>query len=155
MQKERKIGWELMGVTNLLRRCICYNQHHGFNEPISGMQHIIMVFLFENHGKQEVFQKDIEAKLHMRRSTATGILQNMEKNGLIIRRTAARDARLKELVLTDKALSIKEAADKRAKRIESEIKYGLTSDEQEELLRLLDKVKDNLNKLYEEESKSV
>ncbi len=41
-----------------------------------------------NEGK-EIFQKDIEAEFNIRRSTATGILKLMEKNGFINRQTSA------------------------------------------------------------------
>lgn len=142
--KKDNISWELMGVSNLLRRTMCFQSCAEPESHTSMMQHWIMGFLFDNLGKAEVFQKDIEAQLHMRRSTATGILKNMEKNELIIRRSVARDARLKEIVLTEKALAVKDMIDERAKRVEMALKQGITADEQAELLRILDKVKFNL-----------
>ena len=42
----------------------------------------------------------------MSRSTATGILQLMEKNGLILRESVASDARLKSLIPTEKAADL-------------------------------------------------
>jgi DNA-binding MarR family transcriptional regulator len=52
------------------------------------MQNWIIGFLDMNEGK-EIFQKDIEAEFNIRRSTATGILKLMEKNGFINRQTSA------------------------------------------------------------------
>ena len=36
-----------------------------------------------------MFQRDVEAEFNIRRSTATGILQLMEKNGFLLREPVA------------------------------------------------------------------
>ena len=54
------------------------------------------------------YQRDVEAAFGLSRSTATGILQLMEKNGLIQRESAADDARLKSLIPTAKAAELEE-----------------------------------------------
>ena len=63
------------------------------------MQGWIIGYLYQNRDK-EVFQRDIQEQFSIRRSTVTGILQLMEKNGLITRSSVERDARLKKLELT-------------------------------------------------------
>ena len=58
--------------------------------------------------KKDIYQKDIEKEFQIRRSTATGILQLLEKNGFVIRETVEWDARLKKLVPTAKAEGVRE-----------------------------------------------
>ena len=67
------------------------------------MQGWIIGYLYR-HSDEDVFQKDLEAEFQMARSTASGILQSMEKKQLIIRESIPRDARLKRLVLTPKGM---------------------------------------------------
>ena len=56
---------------------------------------------------REVYQKDIEEEFRIRKSTATGILQLMEKNGFISRESSKKDARLKRIVPTPKAEALR------------------------------------------------
>lgn len=50
----------------------------------------------------EVLQRDLETEFNIKRSTATLILQRMEKKGLIIRTVAKKDGRQKAVQLTIK-----------------------------------------------------
>ena len=61
------------------------------------------------NSKQDVcndFKLFIEKQFDIRRSTVTNILQGMEKQELIIRKSVNNDARLKMILLTDKAKNI-------------------------------------------------
>lgn len=53
-------------------------------------------------------QKEIEAEFNIRRSTTTGILQRMEKEGLIRREALPDDSRQKMILLTAKADRVKQ-----------------------------------------------
>ena len=50
---------------------------------------------------QEMFQKDIEHEFNIRRSTASTLLKRMEDKGLIRRVESNKDARQKQVILTD------------------------------------------------------
>ena len=52
--------------------------------------------------QEEVLQRDLEQEFNIRRSTATLILQRMEKKDLIKRTPAQIDARQRAVVLTNK-----------------------------------------------------
>ena len=60
----------------------------------------IIKYLFFNSDKI-IYQKDIEKELGLRGSTASGILNTMEKNNFIIRLKCNGDARKKQIKLTD------------------------------------------------------
>jgi len=49
--------------------------------------------------ENEVYQKDLEDVLDLRRATVSGVLQTMEKNSLIERVASDKDARTKKIIL--------------------------------------------------------
>ena len=95
MKGERHVGGEIRMLSNLIKRCM----DDGMPPETTGMQGWIIGFLHRNEDR-DMFQRDVEAEFNIRRSTATGILQLMEKNGFLLREPVAYDARLKKLVLT-------------------------------------------------------
>ena len=80
----------------------------------------------------------------MRRATVAEILSLMEKNGLIERKSRSEDARLKEILLTDKSLEIKKNIDKEIKKVEKTLRKGLTEEELKNFKNILDKMSKNL-----------
>ncbi len=97
--------------------------------------------------KGDIFQKDIETKYAIRRSTATGILQLMEKNGLITREPVDYDARLKKIVLTKKALAVSRQAHLNVFDLEKQLTKGMSAEELAVLRSLIWKMKANLEEL--------
>lgn len=77
------------------------------DDGLTTMQkHVLKHILLETMHR-EVYQKDIEEEFQIRKSTATGILQLMEKNGFISRESSKKDARLKRIVPTPKAEALR------------------------------------------------
>ena len=87
---------------------------------ITGVQSRIMHYIL-------VFQRDVESAFGLSRSTATGILQLMEKNGLILREREASDARLKVLTPTAKAAHLDAQVDEYLHQMEQCLTNGLSS----------------------------
>ncbi|HIS52269.1 MAG TPA: MarR family transcriptional regulator [Candidatus Onthomonas avicola] len=73
------------------------------NLGITGVQSRVICYILVHCQDGLVFQRDIERAFGLSRSTATGILQLLEKNGMIRRESVASDARLKSLVPTRRA----------------------------------------------------
>lgn len=96
---------------------------------LTGVQSRIMHYILVKCADGPVFQRDVESAFGMSRSTATGILQLMEKNGLILRESVASDARLKSLVPTDKAAHLDAQIGESLRQTEQRLTQGL-SDEQ-------------------------
>ena len=71
-------------------------------KDFSGSQGRTLHFLLAQ--TDDIFQKDIEEEYSIRPSTATELLKQMEKNGLILREKVHYDNRMKKIDLTDKAL---------------------------------------------------
>jgi DNA-binding MarR family transcriptional regulator len=106
------------------------------------MQMWIIGFLEINEGK-EIFQKDIETEFNIRRSTATGVLQIMEKDGFIVRQAVDRDARLKQILLTPRAKDLALRVKKKIKAADDELANGLSKQELDSFFDIIDKIKKN------------
>ncbi|MGI6404226.1 MAG: MarR family winged helix-turn-helix transcriptional regulator [Oscillospiraceae bacterium] len=108
------------------------------------MQQAVIWYLGQRAG-QDIFQRDLEKAFHMRRSTATGILQLMERDDLLIRKPVPHDRRLKKLCLTEKALSLHHQAVLKLTRFEELLIQGLTQEELETFNRVVAKMIANLS----------
>src|SRR5690606_11030047 len=93
---------------------------------------------------EPVYQRDIEREFRIRRATVTGVLQLMERNGLIIREPVEHDARLKRITLTPKALELHECNVRRFKEFEVFLRRGLSEDELASFFAVVEKLKKNL-----------
>lgn len=112
----------------------------------------IIGYLFEQRNN-DVFQKDIENRFGIRRSTVTKLLQLMESNGLIKRTAVASDARLKKITLTEKAVSMHEHFREEIDNFEAALSKGLTEEEKEMFFRLTDKIYNNLTEQERNDTK--
>ena len=70
---------------------------------LTPMQGHVLKFILLETLHRDIYQKNIEEEFQIRKSTASGILKLMEKNGFIYRETVKEDARLKRLLPTKKA----------------------------------------------------
>ncbi len=113
---------------------------------ITGVQSAMIGFIYEKSKEKDVFAKDIEKNFDIRRASIAGMLQNMEKNGLIKRETIDNDARLRRIVLTDKALEIRKEVRKNIRKVEKQAVEGLTKEEIRSYVELTKKMSTNLEK---------
>lgn len=64
------------------------------------VQFLVMKLIYLTPEGQDIFQKDLEAALDVRRSTISNVLGLLEKKDYIRRESVPSDARLKKLTLT-------------------------------------------------------
>ena len=140
MEKKRA-GHEIKTISNLLKREI--SGMFSEEEHITGMQGRIMGYLY-HHREDEIFQRDIENEFLIRRSTVTGILQLIEKNDLIYRQSVAKDARLKQLKLTPKAIAANQRIEEKIDRMEAKLVRGISETDMELFYTIVDRMKKNL-----------
>lgn len=130
---------QMRRVNNLIFRKI--NQFHRENEveDVTPMHEWILSYLFW-HRDEPVYQRDIEREFSITRSTVTNILQLMERKGYITRQSVEQDARLKQLVLTEKGRQFHEDTMRAFHQTDEYVAGLLTEEENTELLRLLNKL---------------
>jgi len=112
-------------------------------ENVTAIQVWIIRYLHE-HREGAVFQRDIEKNFTITRSTVTGVLKGMEKNGLILRMSVPEDARLKWLTLTEKGENLYQSVCRHIEETEAQLVKGLSGEEIDIFFQLLDKIKENL-----------
>ena len=93
---------------------------------------------------KSIFQKDIENTFSIRRSTVSNMLKLMEKKGYIRRETVSSDARLKKLVLTQKALDADRMLKTQLAEKERMLRRNISDEELEVFYRVLDKIRGNI-----------
>lgn len=133
---------EIRSLHNMINRYLTVNMPEETRIATGGNTHII-VYL-ERHEDQDVFQYDIEQRFSITRSTASRVLSLMEKKGLIERQSVPYDARLRKIVLTDKARAIAEMLRDNAASMERVLLDGLDAHDTARLLELLEHMKRNL-----------
>lgn len=142
MAEQRHLGFEIRTLNNCVKRFVQSKKPPEFQES-TGVHGWAIRYFYENRDK-DVFQRDFEARFSIRRSTATNMLKLMEKNGLITRKSVSYDARLKKIVLTEKAIEIHKKATKNIEMIENTLKRGITEEELLSFYSVADKIKANL-----------
>jgi len=143
MKERNNIGLKVRMLSNLIKRDVEKGKSEmGLSLP-KGINGWAISYFFDNSDK-DIFQKDFEAEFSIRRSTASNILKTMEQNGFIKRVSVESDARLKKIVLTEKAVNIHKAVLNNINKREERLKKGLTQQEISSFLQIADKLIANM-----------
>ena len=94
--------------------------------------------------ERDIFQKDIEETLQLRRSTVSTLLQGMEKKGFITRESVAYDARVKKIGLTQKAIYLHSQIVSTLDGFEAKLTQDIDENELKVFLTVLNKMNHNL-----------
>ncbi len=146
------IGFQVNTLSHLIKRFMDHTAFGPDRDPITGIQGWIIGYLYDNREK-DVFQRDVQAHFSVRRSTVTGILQLMEKNGMITRRSVEYDARLKKLELTPAAIQRHERFHQHIRETEAQISNGLSPEERKDFIRLCEKLRLHIEALENEKGR--
>ncbi len=143
MQERKDIGFKIRMLSNLIRRDVEKSRNRmGLVLP-KGINGWAISYFFENREK-DIFQRDFEAEFSIRRSTASSILKTMEQNGFIERKSVSYDARLKKIVLTEKAIKIHKNVIADIERREKILRNGISEEEIDSFLNTLKKLSANM-----------
>ena len=100
------------------------------NDRATLMQGWIIGFLSDREKNHlETFQKDIEEEFSINRSTTSEMLKLMTKRGMIQRLPVEKDARLKQIVLTEKSRAINDHIDQTLRKMYRNLTDGITEEE--------------------------
>ncbi|WP_372662382.1 MarR family winged helix-turn-helix transcriptional regulator [Cohnella sp.] len=143
MKPPDAISFEIKVLANLIKRKLDDGSSDGGEDGLTGMQGWIIGYVRANSDRV-VFQRDIEKDFNIRRATVTGVLQLMERNGLIVRESVGHDARLKKITLTPKANLLHERVVQRFMEFENDLRCGLSEEEIASFFGIVEKLKKNL-----------
>lgn len=137
------VGKVIHELDNLLyRNMLAQGKKYNYDQ-MTVMNGWILRYLSKNEGK-EIFQKDIENEFGITKSTVAGIIKLMEQKGFITRVSVPRDARLKQLVLTDMGREYDEKMGSQVRQSNLRLQKNITKEEMEIFLRVIDKIKQNV-----------
>ena len=147
MEKQRlqdpghDVGKLINMISHQLKRQMCID---GDEDGLTNMQKIVLHHIMFESLTRDVYQKDLEKEFRIRRSTATGILQLLEKNGFVVREPVKQDARLKKIVPTEKATGLRERILKNIRDMEALLRKDVSSEDMEICVQVLEKMSENL-----------
>lgn len=142
MQKDKRIGFEIRTLNNLIKRSFDNARPPEF-DCATGIHGWAIGYLYEKRG-EDVFQRDFEEQFSIRRSTATKILQLMEKNRLIRRESVKGDARLKKIILTERGMEIHRKIVDIITEKENQLAQNISPAELDTFFAVIEKIKANL-----------
>ena len=117
---------------------------------LTSQQGRILFYIFRNNLiNKEVHQVDIEKQFHLSKSTVSGLVKRMEKNGLINR---IQSHPYYSLTLTDKSRGIIDNIHNNRIKIVDKLSQGLTQEQQKEITNALEIMIKNMEK---EETENV
>lgn len=118
------------------------------NSVLTPTQMEIIEYIKENENK-EIYQKDLENVLNLRRATVSGVLQTMEKNGILERITHPSDARAKRIILNKSAERLFNVGEHKVKELESIITKNISVEDITIFSSVLNKMISNLKEEQE------
>ena len=134
-EEDRKIGPEIHCTDLKLSRNLSAHVRKSGVDEVTMMHGWIIRYLYENR-EQDIFQKDIEQRFAVGRSTVTNLIQLMEKKGFVKRESVKQDARLKKVILTEDIVE----------HIEEELSEGISEEELHIFYKVLDRINQNVKK---------
>lgn len=134
-----KIGMEIRALSKYIGRYLNSIQKQ---YDITGPQGLILIYIYQS--EKDVYQKDIEKFFNIRRSSATGLITSLEEKEYITRESVASDARLKKLILTDKAKNAVSLVDEQVFDLEEKMMQGISEEEIEFFRKIIAKMTKNL-----------
>ena len=141
--KEKPVGMMLRQLNNLITRYMERSPVKQQVHKITGTNGWIIGYIAK-HSDQDIFQKDLEKRFGITRSTASKVLTLMAHKDLILRQSVPYDARLKKITLTQKALDLNEMLREDAEIFETKLTEGFSEEELANLQDYLERMKRNM-----------
>ena len=143
MDREKDIGFSVRRLSNLIKRDVESSRIKLGIDPVKGINGWAIKYFYDNRDK-DIFQKDFETEFSIRRSTASCILKTMEQKGLIERLSVESDARLKKIVLTNKAIEIHHKITEEIEHRELRLRQGIEPEDLEIFFKVMKQLSLNM-----------
>ena len=149
---ERAIGIELRKRANLTCRYFEQQTNKKTVDDITGTNGWIIGYIAYQESKgQPVYQRDLETRFGVTRSTASKVVSLMAQKGRVEQQSVPEDKRLRRLVRTPKAEEVKRLMDADHSSFEETLRRGFSESELQTLFSLLDRLKENLKRMDQRE----
>ncbi len=142
MNEPETIGFKIRELSLLIGR---YMERTNEDGHIRGPQGFALGYLVHNRDK-EIYQKDLEERLSIRKPTASNLVDRMIKNGFLTTAPSQKDKRLKRLIVTEKAIQATIEIEKQIEDSEKRMKQGVSEEELAQFFTTLEKFKQNIQR---------
>ena len=143
---EKDIYCQIKELEILICRLI-HSKNPNIIKPPTITQARIMKYIFENNSK-DIYQKDLEKALNLRRATVSEVLATMERKGLIIRSENPNDARSKKIELAQLDNNKKRQMKEQMQQLEKALTQDISKEELLTFSLVLRKMQNNIKKQY-------
>lgn len=140
LSKEVAVGLNLTGCK--LKQFIAMKLRQ--NEIPLTPEQFLLIDLLWNHGSMS--QQQLADMMHKDKNSVTQLVDAIERKGFVVRQQNAKDRRSNTLVLTKKAIELRDEAKKKGISILDEMLEGISEEELRAFLTTLDKLNDNMSK---------
>ena len=148
LKSARHLGGDIHCVSMAIRRALDTFISTRVSPELTGTRGMVLGFISRCTAEgKAVYQRDIEDHFRIRPPSVTGLLKAMEQDGFIVRTSAAQDARLKSLALTEKGRACDQALRTCIDAFERELRKGLNDVQLDQLQRILALLFQNANAL--------
>lgn len=146
--KKYKVLYDIKSLEILIMRTFTRDMHLQCSKtkkfPTPTQMQIIEYIV---NAKTDVYQKDLESVLNLRRATVSGVLQTMERNDLIKRDASDEDARVKKIILNPKTMESFLEHKNKMEEIEKVAIKNISNDDLEAFSHVLEMMKQNIKDL--------
>lgn len=143
--EENNVLYQIKSLEKMIfRNCMKCRDKSMVNMPIPNSTQAQIIAYIIRHNEEEIYQKDLENILNLRRATVSGVLQTMEKNGLIQRIVDDEDSRAKKIILNKEVIKQIEENKKKMQSIERNITKGISEKDLEIFSKVINKMKENI-----------
>ncbi|MCY9661655.1 MarR family transcriptional regulator [Paenibacillus chondroitinus] len=110
---------------------------------LSSQQGKVIDYIYENQ-KNQIIQKDLADRFHLRGASITSMLQGLEQKGFIERKIPANNERQKNIYVLPKAVELIEGFNDSFQKVEDEIVQALSDEEKIILKKLLIRINERI-----------
>ncbi|MDT2660594.1 MarR family transcriptional regulator [Enterococcus hulanensis] len=142
MNEPEIIGFRIRELSLLIGRYMEQTYEDGH---IRGPQGFALGYLVHNRDK-EIYQKDLEERLSIRKPTASNLVDRMIKNGFLTTAPSQKDKRLKRLIVTEKAIQATSEIERQVEACEKIMRQGVSEEELAQFFATLEKFKQNIQR---------
>lgn len=151
MEYREALGFEFKRISNMIMSFIGSEMTRAGFDEITVTHGWILGWLCR-HSDECIYQKDIEIRFGMPRSTVANIMKLMEQKGYITRQSDEKDTRLKRVVPTARGFKTNEDTIRFINGLHEEMEIGITEEEKKVLHAVSEKMAANMQERSENRS---
>lgn len=144
-----RVGYQLKVLDRMFKKTMEAGMRKNGYDNMTMMNGWIIGYLI-HHEEDNIYQKDLEKKFKVGKSSLSGTLKIMEEKGFIERKSVPGNARVKQVVLTDKAREYHYNMEQRRQKLEEQVTKGLSEEEIEQFRRVVKRMQGNVAEYLEQ-----